>query len=123
MYVDSSGNLYFSDPESGTVKIMSSKMISVSSDCSRSLIIDTSAKADAQYTIIARDLNNPRGIFIGSDGLLYIADTGNNKILKQNSADTFEFAETRFEGSVSPYSVWVSTKGTIYVAGKTAILI
>ena len=65
-------------------------------------------------------LSNPEDIFIGPDGKIYVADTGNNRIVVLNKDLTFDFEITGYEedGSKlkSPSCVFVDDDGTILVA-------
>lgn len=65
-------------------------------------------------------LLNPEDIFIGPDGRIYIADTGNNRIVILKSDLSYDFEITGFEedGSKlnSPTCVFVDDDGTILVA-------
>ncbi len=65
-------------------------------------------------------LLNPEDIFIGPDERIYIADTGNNRIVILKKDLTFDFAITGFEedGSKlnSPSAVFVDDDGTILVS-------
>lgn len=69
-------------------------------------------------------LNGPEDMMIAPDGALYIADTGNGRILRLDS----DFAITADLGRgllQSPTGVFVDAEGVIYVAdaGKNAIVI
>ncbi|MDR1687002.1 MAG: NHL repeat-containing protein [Clostridiales bacterium] len=67
--------------------------------------------------------NNPQGLFVDESGLVYVADTGNNRIVVLNSQmsqaleiiDTFENngAADTFSG---PYGVCVSANNELYIA-------
>ncbi|MBP5312725.1 MAG: YIP1 family protein [Clostridia bacterium] len=65
-------------------------------------------------------LLNPEDIFIGPDGRIYIADTGNNRIVILKSDLTFDFEITGFDEDGSklknPTCVFVDDDGTILVA-------
>ena len=65
-------------------------------------------------------LLDPEDIFIGPDGKIYIADTGNNRIVILKSDYTFDFEITGFEEDGSklskPTCVFVDKDGTILVA-------
>jgi sugar lactone lactonase YvrE len=64
-------------------------------------------------------LSNPRGLAIGPDGKIYIADTGNNAVARAN-ADGIITISTGFN---APGGVAVDASGNIYVAdtGNNAI--
>jgi DNA-binding beta-propeller fold protein YncE len=64
--------------------------------------------------------NNPRGVAIDSDGYIYVADTGNNRIQKFDSGGTFiaqwgspGIRESQFN---QPSGIGVDLNGRIYVA-------
>ena len=65
-------------------------------------------------------LLNPEDMFIGPDGRIYIADSGNNRIVILKSDLTFDFAITGYEEDGSklnnPTCVFVDDDGTILVA-------
>ena len=60
-------------------------------------------------------LSNPSDSFVGSDGTIYIADTGNNRIV-QMTVDGFLLAEYGVGELKSPQGVCVTGDGTVYVA-------
>jgi tetratricopeptide (TPR) repeat protein len=60
------------------------------------------------------DVNGPQDLYITPDGTMYIADTGNGRILKlQDFAEVGSYGEGILQG---PTGVFVDPKGTIYVA-------
>ena len=65
-------------------------------------------------------LKDPQDMFIGPDEKIYIADSGNNRIVVLNKDLTFDFEITGFEEDNSklnqPTSVFVDDDGTILVA-------
>jgi DNA-binding beta-propeller fold protein YncE len=69
------------------------------------------------YTPVAEmdlPLTGAEDMFIAPDGALYIADTGNGRIVKLNN---FEIVATFGEGTLSgPSSIYVDEDGTMYVA-------
>lgn len=68
-------------------------------------------------------VSGPEDMFFAPDGFLYIADTGNGRILKLDSA--FEIAAEFGVGVLeSPTGVFVDEAGTLYIAdaGKNAIV-
>jgi len=75
------------------------------------------------YTTISRigpyTLSNPQDIRLGSDGLLYIADTGNARILVATMEG--EWVKTIGQGYLtSPQGIFRTDDGLIYIADTTA---
>lgn len=69
-------------------------------------------------------LSSPEDMFLGPDGFLYIADTGNRRIVKLD--EDFEIVAELGQGLVqTPTGLFVDDEGTIYIAdaGKNAIVI
>lgn len=69
-------------------------------------------------------LNGPEDMFLAPDGALYIADTGNGRILRLDS--DFEITADLGRGALqAPTGVFVDADGVIYIAdaGKNAIII
>jgi len=65
-------------------------------------------------------LNKPENICFGKNDILYIADTGNKRILlfDINSGDIVR--EILYEGFKSPRGVFITTDETLYVADSAA---
>jgi DNA-binding beta-propeller fold protein YncE len=68
------------------------------------------------------DLNRPLGIFIDTDGFIYIADSGNNRIQKFTNEGQF-ISKWGVSGAgdgqmIHPSSVVVDSAGTVYVAER-----
>jgi signal transduction histidine kinase len=68
------------------------------------------------------NFNNPQDIFVADDGKVYIADTGNNRIVILNkdmkyerTIDSFDNAGTK-DTFKSPYGLHVTGKNEIYIA-------
>lgn len=59
-------------------------------------------------------LNGPTGLAIGDDGILYISDTGNNRILTYNPANVA--TGVRAAGLSTPGGIAVDTADNLYVA-------
>lgn len=71
-------------------------------------------------TITTLGLLEPDDLFIDKDNMLYIADSGNARIVKY-SIDKGEIVEIlKYEGFASPKGIFVTTKGDIYVADPRA---
>ncbi|MBN1778364.1 MAG: hypothetical protein JW811_09605 [Clostridiales bacterium] len=60
-------------------------------------------------------LRNPSDLFVGDDGMIYIADTGNNRVVKM-TADGVFLAEYGAGELKAPQGVCVTGDGTVYVA-------
>ena len=65
-------------------------------------------------------LNTPQSMVFGSDDLLYIADTGNRRIVVFDTINDEVFMELAFEGFVSPRGVFVTPGDWLYVADAGA---
>lgn len=65
-------------------------------------------------TITTLGLENPSDIFIDGDDMMYIADTGNKRIVKYDIANDETVGEIK--GFSTPMGVFVTPDGTIYVA-------
>ncbi|BCJ94540.1 hypothetical protein acsn021_21090 [Anaerocolumna cellulosilytica] len=67
-------------------------------------------------------LSNPQDLFVAADGKIYIADTGNNRILILNSDLTLYKVMENFDNNgspdtfLNPYGVFVTGQNVIYVA-------
>jgi uncharacterized protein (TIGR03437 family) len=58
-------------------------------------------------------LDHPRGIAVTADGIIYIADTGNNRVRKVDFLGTIS---TVVEGLSGPRGIAVDRAGTLYIA-------
>ncbi len=74
-----------------------------------------------------KELHNPRGITADSDGWVYIADTGNRRIVAlKNSGKRLHYVKAFGDQRlVAPYDVALDNRGKIYVAdsAKSAVMI
>lgn len=63
-------------------------------------------------------LRNPQDLFIGSDGSIYVADTGNKRILKltPDCVPVAEYLADEAGGMGSPEGIFVSEIGEMYIA-------
>ena len=108
---DEEGNLYVSDTSKGAVRRISS---------------------EGKVTTVAKDLEDPMGL-CWKDGVLYIAETGQNRIVKLQSGKLEAVAGSGVTGYVdgsveeavfaSPQAIAVADDGTIYVSdtGNSAV--
>lgn len=71
-------------------------------------------------TIADLDLSGPQDLFIDEENMLYIADTGNKRILKYSIGTGEVVAELKHDGFSSPKGVFVTEEGDIYVADPGA---
>ncbi|MCX5791290.1 MAG: PQQ-binding-like beta-propeller repeat protein [Elusimicrobia bacterium] len=87
------------------------EIVLFSSDTKRTLVKAGSAQGQVK---------NPRGIFVGPKGMIYVADSGNDRVQIFNPDGTYSnmFGESGSdEGQFrNPVSVAVNSKGNIYVA-------
>ena len=65
-------------------------------------------------------LNSPQHMAFGEDDLLYIADTGNRRILVFDTIASQVYKELRFEGFESPRGVFIAPGDRLYVADAGA---
>ncbi len=66
------------------------------------------------YQEVYLDLNSPEDLFLGPDGAMYIADTGNGRILKlRDFVPVAEYGKDVLQG---PTGIFVDAKGNLYVA-------
>ena len=108
---DEEGNLYVSDTSAGAVRRISS---------------------EGKVSTVAKDLEDPMGL-CWKDGVLYIAETGQHRILKLQNGKLEAVAGSGVTGYVdgsveeavfaSPQAIAVADDGTIYVAdtGNSAV--
>ena len=71
-------------------------------------------------TIADLDLSGPQDLFIDAENMLYIADTGNKRILKYNIATGEVAGELTHKEFSSPKGIFVTEEGDIYVADPGA---
>ncbi|MCM1190812.1 MAG: YIP1 family protein [Butyrivibrio sp.] len=76
-------------------------------------------------TVTELGLSGPEDLFIDENNMLYIADTGNRRILKYDIAGGEIAAELTSSEFTAPRGVYVTEEGDIYVAdsGAKAVLI
>ena len=73
-----------------------------------------------ERTITELGLDSPSDIFIDKNSVLYIADTGNKRIVKYEIATGECLEELKYEEFVTPKGVYVTDNGDIYVADSRA---
>lgn len=71
-------------------------------------------------TITTLGLLNPDDLYIDKDNMLYIADSGNSRIIKYDIDKGVVSGELRYEEFRSPKGVFVNKQGNIYVADPGA---
>ncbi len=71
-------------------------------------------------TITDLGLNAPDDIYIDKDNMLYIADSGNRRIVKYSINTDTVAGILEYEGLMNPRGVFVTEDGTIYVADPSA---
>ena len=70
-----------------------------------------------QVAIPASTLASPNGVAVDASGNVYIADTGNNRILKEAlSGTTYTESTVVSTGLSAPNSVAVDNSGNVYIA-------
>lgn len=76
-------------------------------------------------TVTELGLSAPEDLFIDGDNMLYIADTGNRRIVKYDIARGRVEGELTDSGFTAPRGVYVTENGDIYVAdsGSRAVLV
>jgi DNA-binding beta-propeller fold protein YncE len=62
------------------------------------------------------DLNAPRGVAVDSSGNVYVADTSNNRVLKETQSGGNTIERSVGMGFLYPESVAVDGHGNVYVA-------
>jgi sugar lactone lactonase YvrE len=85
----------------------------------------TAAHFAGWQTTVGTGLNNPQGVAVDASGNVYIADTGNNRVLMETlSAGTYR-QTTVGSGLLSPAAVAVDESGNVYIAdtGNNRVLI
>lgn len=96
------------------------------------MVLDSHMAIGEQSTDIATGLNDPNDLFYGADGYFYIADTGNNRIVKLdtefkcvNVFDKFTQADGSLTNLNAPSGVYVEENGDLYIAdsGNRRVLI
>lgn len=125
IFVDSKNRIFVSDA-TGRIVIMDPQKrswtsISSNGNVPQNIFVNTKAKIFATYDDGHVDTNsdceipalqNPQGIFVDADALVYVADTGNNQIVRINQECKIE----KLGGFNQPSSIYVDSKGRVYVS-------
>ena len=113
--VDSSGNVYVADTDGHLIrKIPSDRGVTTFAGTG------TAGQANHADTPTSATFNSPYGVAVGSDGNVYVADTGNKRIRKI----TPEGEVTTFAGGFGfPEGMAVDSDGILYVADSNNHLI
>ena len=115
VFVDASGNLYVSDYVNNRIQ----KFPPGSTSATNAVTV---AGGNGQGAA-ANQLNMPYGVFVDLNGNMYVADAGNNRIMKYKPGSTTGVVVAGGNGMGSaanqlnnPFGVWVDNNGYIYVA-------
>jgi streptogramin lyase len=125
IFVDSKNRIFVSDA-TGRIVILDQEKRSWSSEPSngnvpQNIFVDTNGKIFATYDDGHLEINsnckvpslqNPQGIFVDVDDRVYVADTGNNQIVRIDPDCKIE----KLGQFNQPGSVYVDAKGHIYVS-------
>lgn len=135
IFVDNKNRIFVSDA-TGRIVIMEPQKHSWNSlpsdgNVPQNIFVDAKGKIFATYddghvrinsNCEVASLKNPHGIFVGTDGQVYVADSGNNQIVRIDPDCKIErFGEKQLN---EPSSIYVDTRGRIYVsdAGNDRII-
>ncbi len=103
---DSSGNFYIADTYNNVIR-------KISSGGTVSTLAGTGSYGSTDGASTVAEFALPRGIDVGSDGTVYVADTGNSRIRKITASGTVSTLVS--SGLSSPYGVTVYGS-TLYIA-------
>ncbi len=124
--VDNSGNIYIADTLNHRIRKVSASNGNISTIAGNG----TQGTADTGAALNAH-LNSPRGVAVDASGTVYIADTGNNRVLKLSNGALTTVAGTGTAGFAGdnglatnaqlwgPRGVAVDSAGNIYIADYT----
>jgi sugar lactone lactonase YvrE len=102
IFVDSSRNIYVADAGNHRIR----KMIYNGTAWVVTTLAGNAAAGFADGTGVAASFNSPRGVAVGPDGTIYVADASNHRLCKIDSADL----------------TLVNIKGNLDVSGNTNLI-
>lgn len=109
--VDSAGHAYVVDTFAGEVQLFRWDA------ASGSYTYDSSFASATRHTVDGVDINLPRDIAVGADGVIYLLDSGNNRILTADGPEDDTWIVHLADSSWgNPYGLDVADDGTIYLA-------
>lgn len=73
-----------------------------------------------ELTLLELDLNEPEDLFVDNNNDLYIADTGNKRIVRYSIDKNALDAVIEYDGFQSPRGIYVTDDGNLYVADSKA---
>ena len=76
-----------------------------------------------EMTITNLGLNTPEDIYIDKNNMMYIADSGNARVVKYSINSGTMVNILTYEGMSNPKSIFVTKKGDLYVADPSAKLV
>lgn len=76
-----------------------------------------------EVTLTTLGLNAPEDLVISEDGKLYIADTGNSRIVIYDTVTKEVSKILEYEEFQSPRGLWLSSNGNLYVADSRAKMV
>ncbi|MGC2163408.1 MAG: chitobiase/beta-hexosaminidase C-terminal domain-containing protein, partial [Silvibacterium sp.] len=104
--LDANGNLYIAD--TGNNRIV--EIAQPGGASTQTTLVSSSTKFDGTA------LSGPTGLAIGPDGVLYIADNGNSRVVTYNPANGL--TGVRASGLSNPQGIAVDAAGSLYVANE-----
>jgi sugar lactone lactonase YvrE len=109
--IDSSGNIYVADTNNNRIRKITTPGGVVTT------LAGSGSPVWADGTGAGASFNQPRGITVGPDGNIYVADTANNLIRKVTTTGVVSTVAASWSAGLNyPEGVAVSVDGTIYVA-------
>ena len=103
--LDAAGNLYVADTGNNQIVEVPN---AIGTPGTSATVVSSTIK------ISGTALNDPTGLAVGADGVLYISDTGNNRVLTYNPANGV--IGVRAAALSNPGGIAVDAAGTLYVA-------
>ena len=96
--MDDAGSVYVVDYNSGKLRKISSGQVT---------------------TLIGTGLSSPRGVWVYSPDIVYVCDTGNNRVLSYTvSTQATSVLISAANGLSQPSSLWGDTSGNLYITGN-----